>query len=486
MKYFSLLLLSILCLNAWAQNSSVIEFKEHANQLEFNAHSLETSGSGNIGILCLDIDRDGRKDVVSVDPKKELLCWYRQLASPLEFERIVIDDNLNGQYLDAVDVNQDQVPDILCSLPLNEGGIVYFESMLLGDSIYWNRNEITDSFAGAHQLQWADVDLDGDYDVLAAANMLNRISWWEQTGRGWTEHPLVEDYPGVQAFAVEDFNNDGYPDFVSGHMTNESGNVDLWLSNPEPDLHWEAQNLATNVFGAHWFELADMNNDGLNDILIAAYLSKKVFLWERLPGDSMVFKQNDAPLGVSYPLHVETADLDNDGDMDILVPEIIGSNHKLLAFIRNEEGFQREVLREYFNAPWQIIAADMDNDGDQDFIAGSFYYPNPNLAADLSLFENMLLCTGVMETIDYKNFRFRCSPNPARDHFFVEFENPMEQRLQLEIFDQNGRLVLKLMDSVLSQGQHKFRFTQELKAGTYFCKLIGGGYSEVQKLIVLQ
>ena len=49
------------------------------------------------------------------------------------------------------------------------------------------------SFDGAFSVFAADVDGDGDLDVLGAASVANDISWWENTagdGSAWSEHTI--------------------------------------------------------------------------------------------------------------------------------------------------------------------------------------------------------------------------------------------------------------------------------------------------------
>jgi hypothetical protein len=50
-----------------------------------------------------------------------------------------------------------------------------------GDGTSWTEHTIDGSFNGAHSVHAADVDGDGDQDVLGAATYGDDITWWENS-----------------------------------------------------------------------------------------------------------------------------------------------------------------------------------------------------------------------------------------------------------------------------------------------------------------
>lgn len=470
MKPIQLILLGIVMAIA----SSV--FSQTVIPVGFLDQVIEPGGRGNIGIQPYDIDYDQDMDIVTVAPDENLLLWYKNnwdsLTGAISFEKVVIDDNLDGQYLDVADVNGDQLPEILCSEPGNTGRIILFWGEEASDSLFWIRDTVVPNFPGAHQVHLTDMDNDGDCDILAAGNIANMICWWEnEQDSFWTPHVIANNLTGVQSVVAYDFNQDGYPDVVGGKMVQGLGEVNLWVSQYQDSLVFEKITLDTQLEGTHWFEISDINGDGMMDILTAAYLSGKIAAWIRTDSNTLDFDMETLVPDVSYPLHVAAADLDLDGDMDLLVPELSGSNHKLLYYDNDDGNFIKNVIREHYNAPWQMVPFDADNDHDTDFVAGAFYIPNPPISGDLTLFVNDLT-TGFDEQTGWNQPQeIRVFPNPFDDQITLTFdlENPAD--VSIKVADILGKNHVSVSGRK-QQGTHEIHLDlQTLKPGRYFISL---------------
>ena len=63
----------------------------------------------------------------------------------------------------------------------------------------------------------ADVDGDGDTDVLGAAHWADDVVWWENTagdGTAWTEHTVDDDLDGPYSIFTADVDGDGDTDVL--------------------------------------------------------------------------------------------------------------------------------------------------------------------------------------------------------------------------------------------------------------------------------
>jgi hypothetical protein len=95
---------------------------------------------------------------------------------------------------------------------------------------------------GAHRAQAADLDGDGDLDIVAGAMVMGgeasaglaSLVWLEQVKRGVFErHTLEAGTPSHATLDVGDYNGDGRADIAVGWFAVTSpppALVDLWLS----------------------------------------------------------------------------------------------------------------------------------------------------------------------------------------------------------------------------------------------------------------
>ena len=114
---------------------------------------------------------------------------------------------------------------------------------------------------------------------------------------------------------------------------------------------------------------ADMDGDGDKDIVVASYSASMIRLHRKVAHgftSEVVYEKADLnPFGC----HVE--DMDGDGDMDILSA---GFNDHSFRLHRNVDGKAESFETLLFHSALQaesVHAWDMDNDGDMDIITGS-------------------------------------------------------------------------------------------------------------------
>jgi len=126
-------------------------------------------------------------------------------------------------------------------------------------------------------------------------------------------------------------------------------------------------------------KIVDLDRDGLLDVLVCEGRLNQVS-WIR---QTKLGRFEETVLGdpIAGPVHVETADLDADNDLDILVasmgivtpnPQKIGS----VVILENdgECKFSNRVLLEEVSRVTYVEAGDLDDDGDLDLSVGQFGY----------------------------------------------------------------------------------------------------------------
>ncbi len=125
-------------------------------------------------------------------------------------EKHTVDDFYNGAYsVYAADIDADGDADILGAARGGTGQITWWENTNgLGTS--WIERTIDENFDSALAVHAADVDGDGDMDVLGAAQGADDITWWENTdgtGISWSKHTIDGNFDcaySVHAVDVDD------------------------------------------------------------------------------------------------------------------------------------------------------------------------------------------------------------------------------------------------------------------------------------------
>lgn len=147
--------------------------------------------------------------------------------------------------------------------------------------------------------------------------------------------------------------------------------------------------IQTGVDGPRNLVVADVNQDGFQDVVVVAISGDNVAWYEHdgsvVPGFTERDLTATAPLDGPRDVHV--ADLDADGDQDILVVTLTpddagpGENGQLVWFENDgTTTFSASVLDNTLQRPRSVSTADMDGDGALDIVVASaedsdvFYY----------------------------------------------------------------------------------------------------------------
>lgn len=130
------------------------------------------------------------------------------------------------------------------------------------------------------QMHVFDFDGDGDNDVLSSAAHKLGIWWHEQQPAGkWQTHLIADNFTQTHALCLADINSDGLPDFVTGKR--------YWAHGPNGDINpgdpavmywfelkrengkpvWTPHQFDHDSGVGTQFEVADVNKDGLLDVI---------------------------------------------------------------------------------------------------------------------------------------------------------------------------------------------------------------------------
>ncbi len=288
------------------------------------------------------------------------------LAQPY-FNRNIIsvtadNEDIRGD-LAFADIDGDGDMDVLATMHRK---LAWFEN-LDGMGNYGSQQYITYELDWAHSVYAADFDGDGDLDVLSASMWGNKgLSWFENLDGQGSFGPLqlINSIQSSKAIAA-DFDYDGDMDIVS--ITDN--HVKLFINSDGLGSFYSGINIASVWSGTN-LDVNDINSDGYIDVLASTGNANEIFWLENIDGTgSFGFKQVLSETD-DYFTSTSSGDLDGDGDQDV----ISGSNDGLRSY-ENLDGLgnfgNMELLSDSIRSLRDIDVVDFDLDGDSDIIFAS-------------------------------------------------------------------------------------------------------------------
>ncbi len=228
---------------------------------------------------------------------------------------------------------------------------------------------LVNNFTAPGRIFGADVDGDGDNDVISASYGLGDIAWWENDELNFTQHIIAVSFPQVFFINIGDVDLDGDPDVLGPSW---SGDQIAWWENN--DSIFVKHVIALNYESAYSINTYDVDLDGDNDILSTS--SQEVTWWENDGNQS--FTEHTISIGypeVSLEGHASifARDLDNDNDVDIITGSTSDIHTGEICCWENDgqENFTKIELTTNYARVHDLQPIDMDNDGDIDICTNS-------------------------------------------------------------------------------------------------------------------
>lgn len=236
----------------------------------------------------------------------------------------------------------------------------------------WTRRLVTDDFEKYHDVAVADVDGDGDEEVVALSQESAVVFYYDVPDDPRREpwpvvhrHVVAEDV-NVEGLVVADVDDDGETEIVAGpnvfHRTDEGD--------------WERERLAE---GWEWTRaaVADVDGDGTDEIvLVEGDLPYQGDRRGRLgvfdPPEWSVQEVHD---DLSNPHTLQVADVDGDGAAEILVAEMgleAGHDPRQLLFHRDDSGRFEPDLLQTGVPTHEAKVVDLDDDGRPDIVGKAY------------------------------------------------------------------------------------------------------------------
>jgi hypothetical protein len=452
----------------------------------YERHDIETNFNGIKETKMIDLDIDGDLDIVGgseITPTSasEGLAWWRNNGNNT-WERFIIDPSfIHVMSVDAAFIDNDIYPDIVAtSWQLNQ--VAWWKNS--GDPTQgWTKYIIKSNFTNAHDAKCADIDNDGDIDIVTASYELGRIDICVNDGislSNWPTTTLTNNFGGALCVLIKDMDKDGDLDILG---TASDANLITWWQNQGGNPpSWLSYQIASDFIGSSDLHVIDMNLDGIYDVIGDAWKSNQVAYWicNNLQGNS--WSEYIVTSNLLVAAGVSGGDLDKDGDVDIVA---VGKVPGELAIYQNSNfNWTKIVLTNDFEGGEGIQVLDLDGDGDLDIVSAAssgklIWWDNKTPTA--------VIDDNYIQVPQYFNLE-QNYPNPFNTNTTIRYQIPELSFVTLKVYDMLGREVAILVEDNKNAGSHQADFNADgLTSGIYFYRLqYGNAYEETNKMIYLK